>query len=64
MLLKCDLVVLNRLAPGMETRKTHSTIVLGKEKKKEKSETFFIVYSLKSKAGTKYKVFLYILKYE
>lgn len=56
MLLKCDLVVLNRLGPGMENRKAHSTIVLAKEKKKEKSEVFFTVYTVKSKAGTKYKV--------
>lgn len=62
MLLKCDLVVLNRLTPGMENRKTHSTIVLAKEKKKDKSEIFFTVYTVKSKAGSKYKVrFFYTL---
>jgi len=51
MLLKCDLVVINRQAPGMENRKCHSTLVLGRQKKKGslvEFEVFFTLFSVKN----------------
>ncbi|XP_065669827.1 leucine-rich repeat protein 1 isoform X1 [Hydra vulgaris] len=53
MLIKCDVVIVNRLAPHLESRKCHTTITLGKS---SNASMFFILHTTKNKSGTKYLV--------
>lgn len=64
MLLKCDVIVSNRLAPARtDSRKCHATFVLGKQKKKnQQEEVTFTLFTTKNKVGVKYKVVENILK--
>ena len=61
MFLKCEVIIHNRLAPALESKKSYATFIFSKKISKSGEAVYFTIHSPKKKEGSIYMVIIYNL---